>query len=231
MNKHQMNQKTYPVTYNLFGIYVDWQIDNYQIFNENSDINGISSLNCFLEMKGWKVVEIMLEDEKMITLDLEFPKLIFLNMLGIQPERVLEDKMCAAGAEKALISHMKESKLPYFDIFEYYMDNAPWNLKGGTTYNKPPTRSQNPNMLVEIDTDFFDKRIIVKVMTEKGEERVTSVNDICNGEVLEHELLIDATCYDDETSLLMEQSWSEKLGIPVLQNDETIDLDYKYHTE
>lgn len=67
-------------------------------------------------------------------------------------------------------------------------------------------------------------------MTEKGEERITSVNDIYNGDVDEHEYLIDATCYDDETSLLMEKSWSEKLGIPVLQSDEVIDVDYKYHS-
>jgi hypothetical protein len=79
-----MNQKKQPITYNLFGIYVDWQIDNYQGFNGHPDANVIRKFKDFLDIKGWKVVEIMRKGEKMITLDIEFPKLKFLNMIGIQ---------------------------------------------------------------------------------------------------------------------------------------------------
>jgi hypothetical protein len=145
-----MYQKKYPVIYNLFGIYVDWQIDNNQIYSD-TDINGISSFESFLEMNGWKVVEIVLEGNKMITLDIEFPKLKFLNILGIQPKRVLEDKMCAADAEKVLQRYLRESKLPYFDIFDYYMKHTLWNLKSGTKHNTSHASSQNSGMLVQID--------------------------------------------------------------------------------
>ena len=230
MNQHQMYQKKYPQTYNLFGIYVDWQIDNNQIYSD-TDINSISSFESFLEMKGWKVVEIVLEGKRMIALDIEFPNLRFLNMLGILPERVLSDKMCAADAEYALQRYLEESGLPYFDIFEYYMDHAPWNLKSNSTYSTHPAMSQNSGMIAQIDESLFDNCIIIKVMTDKGEERITSANDVFNGGMKEHEYLIDATRYDEETSLLMEQSWSERLGIPVLQSEELIDINYRYNSE
>ncbi|KLU64829.1 hypothetical protein DEAC_c31570 [Desulfosporosinus acididurans] len=75
-----------------------------------------------------------------------------------------------------------------------------------------------------IDSSIFDKRIIIKVMTKDGFERITSANDIYNGGVDESEYLIDPTQYDDETSYEMEKYWSEKLGIPVLGDDEEIDF-------
>ncbi|WP_088186883.1 hypothetical protein [Desulfosporosinus sp. FKA] len=65
-------------------------------------------------------------------------------------------------------------------------------------------------------------------MTKDGVERITSANDIYNGGVDENEYLIDSTQYDDETSYEMEKYWSEKLGIPVLGDDEEIDFFYQY---
>ena len=134
-----MYQKKHPITYNLFGIYVDWQIDNNWISNSCPDVNGINSFESFIEQNGWKVVEIEFKGKKMITLDIEFPRLKFLNMLGIQPKRVIEEKMCAAYAERELQRFLKKSGLPYFDVFEYYMNNTPWNLKSKTAYNNNHT--------------------------------------------------------------------------------------------
>ena len=224
MNKELTSKTNYPTLYSLFGIYVDWQIDNNLIKGLRNDPHGINSFQDFLEKSRWQIVEIEYNGQKMLSLNLNLPKLKLLNMLKISVVRVVKSKLPEMDVAKILERYEKKLNLPCFDIFQYYMTNAPWNLVSRSVMN------DNPDKMV-IDESLFNNRIIIKVMTKDGCERITSANDILSGAVIESEYLIDSKLYNDETSYDIEKYWSEKLCIPVLGSNDEIDYSYKYPKE
>lgn len=221
---HQNKQENlYPMIYSIYGVYKDWQIDNNLIFDFVNEPNGIRCFEDFLECK-WKVVEVHFNSKRMLSIDLELPQFQLLKTLKIDVVSVLEDSLSGKEVLNRLIKCENELHMQLFDIVSYYMNNAPWNLKtslfDGYTTDKET-----------FDIIIFDKRIIVKVMTKEGLERITSVNDTMHGKVEEYEYLVDPIQYDDATSHEKERYWSSKLGIPVLCKDEEIDFDYIYSTD
>ncbi|CAA7603213.1 Hypothetical protein DEACI_4036 [Acididesulfobacillus acetoxydans] len=211
----------YPTQYNLFGIYVDWQIDNNLIQGLGVDPHGITSFSDFMEKSRWQIVTVAFAGREMLSLNLTLPKFRLLEMLKIKIQKVNKNNLTVRDATRLMDKYKQKLSLPIFDIVEYYMSNIPWNLTDRSVIN------HHPNVLM-IDESFFNKRIIVKVMTKDGYERITSANDILDGKTDENECLIDPTHYSDETSYEMERYWSDKLGIPVLGEDEEIDFTYKY---
>jgi len=223
MNQEKKLKEMYPTQYDMYGIYVDWLIDNNLIEGLGKDPHNIKTFEDFLGKKDWQVAEIMMNGQNMLSMDIELPKFKLLTRLGIEKKQIIKAGLKGTDTEKALQQCVEAMKLPIFDLIQYYMSHVPWDLTDERVMNHCPDK-----LVINLDEWLSTGRIIVKVMTTKGVERIVSANDIYHGGVEECECLIDPVARDYEASLEMEKYWSEKLGIPILGDDEEIDVNYRY---
>lgn len=138
-NKHESNQKNETLN-KLFGIYIDWQIDNNLIELLGNDPHCINSFDDFLNKKNWCIVEIVNNGQKIPCADIVLPKFSLLKMLNIKVEKVLESELSGQIVEQKLMKYKAEYKKAPFDILEYYLKMAPWNLVDPDVFNRNPEK-------------------------------------------------------------------------------------------
>ncbi|WP_088186884.1 hypothetical protein [Desulfosporosinus sp. FKA] len=128
MDQELILKNNYPTQYNLFGIYVDWQIDNNYIGFLGPDPHGIDDFSKFLDKNRWQVVTIDFEGQQMLSFNLNLPKFKLLEILDIKIVKVNRNKLTGQEALRILEGREKKFKLPVFDIFQCYMANVPADL-------------------------------------------------------------------------------------------------------
>lgn len=70
--KNQVNQvleKKHELVYNLYGIYVDWQID-HNIFGDRIDPHGIHCFEDFLNSSQWQIAKVRIASSERLIFDI-----------------------------------------------------------------------------------------------------------------------------------------------------------------
>lgn len=90
------------LVHQIYGIYVDWQIDNNYIKELGKDPHGITVFEEFFHKYAFRVVEVMYDNEKMLSIDFELQHFSLLNIIGITPVKVIVENISGAKIDDEL---------------------------------------------------------------------------------------------------------------------------------
>jgi len=102
------NQKKYGVVYDMYGIYIDWKIDN-NIFAEWGvcDPLGIDKFEDFYALDCWQIAKINIARIEMLVLDVNLTHFSYDRMTKVN-KTVLEDNIAGSEVAQRLADWQRE---------------------------------------------------------------------------------------------------------------------------
>lgn len=129
--KKELMTTKYGLVYELYGIYVDWQID-HDIFPQLGvrDPNGIEKFEDFYAKCSWQVAKVRVAGAERLMVDIDLAYFSYCGRTGLKIT-VLEDKIAGGEILKRLVDWSKITGLAPLEQLKYYL-----NLVAVETYGK-----------------------------------------------------------------------------------------------
>ena len=139
-------QQEYGVVFDIFGIYIDWQID-HNIFPSKWKMKEPHNINCFEDLYGktsWQVAKTRLAGREILFIDLDLKYFSYSNMASLR-KTVLEDHIAGCDIRQRLRYHSEKTGLETLNQVQYYLNVNNIDLNGTPSleivYRDPVTKN------------------------------------------------------------------------------------------
>ncbi len=148
--------KDFQIVYDLFRIYVDWQIDN-DIFGGKVDPHGIKTFEDMLKSHQWQIAKIKIGNSTKLIVDIDLLHYSYCSMTGLE-KIVLEETISGANIMKRLKKWSEKTRLARLDLGAYYLK--------GITKDEEITVNYLNSEADDSREDFPSEKIVLQTVAE-----------------------------------------------------------------
>lgn len=114
-------QKKFGLLYDIYGIYIDWKIDN-NIFIEHgiADPHGINTFKDFCTKDLWQVATVTIANQDYLIADLNLPHFNYASMTTLN-KTILEENIPPWEIIGRILHYHKKTNLPPLNQMKYYI--------------------------------------------------------------------------------------------------------------
>ncbi|MCW2279472.1 hypothetical protein [Heliophilum fasciatum] len=202
-------KKKYGTVYDLFGIYLDWQIDHNIIDHFGiKDPHGIQEFEDFYAQRHWQIARVQIHGVPKLLIDIDLERFSYCSMTGLE-KMVLEENRGDRDILKRLMKWSKKTGVAPLEQMKYYLGQVAAASNNGSGKGEVVFFGNGGVFSLE-DTIWK----IVKIRTIEGYKvgMARDIEESC-GFALDEEDLEEGH-YDEYEAEKRVHYWCEKLGLP-----------------